>query len=94
MKTAARFPSVILDGHKGLAFEVPFSPAERWDLAEVRLRPGRRGYRVRGTVNRLPFESVVVRRSRRFWVLVTDEMKEAGRLRAGGGVKVSLEPAV
>jgi hypothetical protein len=92
MKTGERFTAVVLDGHKGLAFELPFSPAERWGLTETKLRPGRRGYRVRGTVNEREFESVVVPRQRRFWVLVSDEMQKAGRLRAGAEVKVSIGP--
>ena len=88
-----RFEAVVLDGHKGLAFELPFSPSTRWRAPEVRLWPGRRGYRVKGSLNRVRFESVVVPRARRFFVLVTDEMKKAGRLRAGSPVRVSIGPA-
>ena len=87
-----RFVSVVLDGHKGLAFEIPFDPAERWGAARVQLWPGRRGYRVRGTINKAPFESVAVSRSRKFFVLVTDEIQKAGKLRNGSSVKVSLSP--
>ena len=89
---ADRFVSVVLDGHKGLAFEIPFDPAERWDAAQVPLWPGRRGYRVRGTLNKVKFESVVVSRARRFFVLVSDQMRKAGRLRDGSSVRVSLSP--
>jgi hypothetical protein len=94
MKKIMRFTSVVLDGHKGLAFEVPFNPATHWGLALASLWPGRRGYRVRATVNKARFESVVVRRARRFLVLVTDEMREAGRLRACASVKLSLAPVL
>ncbi len=87
-----RFDSVVLDGHKGLAFEIPFDPAARWSIAPVPLRPGRRGHRVRGTVNRVRFESVAVSRARRFFVLVTEEMRKAAKVREGSSVKVSLEP--
>jgi hypothetical protein len=87
-----RFESEVLDGHKGLAFELPFSPPTRWGLSEVALRPARRGYRVQGSVNAVRFESVVVPRAKRFWLLVTDEMKKAGRLRAGSSVRVSVGP--
>jgi hypothetical protein len=87
---AERFVSVVLDGHKGLAFEIPFDPAVRWGIGQVQLWPGRRGYRVRGTVNRARFESVAVSRARRFFVLVTDQMKKAGKLRSGSSVTVSL----
>lgn len=89
----ARFSAIVLDGHKGLAFELPFSPADRWGIAEVSLWPGRRGYRVRGSVKKHRFESVVVARSKRFWVLVTEEMREATGLQAGTTVEVSMEPA-
>jgi hypothetical protein len=91
---AERFTAVVLDGHKGPGFEVPFDPAERWGVAQVRLWPGRRGYRVRGTVSKVRFESAAVGRSRRFFVLVTDERARAGKLRIGSKVEVSLLPAV
>jgi len=91
-KRAERFDAEVLDGHKGLAFELPFSPSARWGVAEVALWPGRRGYRVKGSVNAVRFESVVVPRAKRFWVLVTDDMKKAGRLRAGSSVEVSVGP--
>ena len=94
MKPTERFEAVVLAGHKGLAFELPFSPSERWGAAQERLRPGRRGWRVKGSVNEVPFESVVVPRSKRFWVLVSDEMRRACRLRAGSSVKVSVGPSV
>ena len=90
-KRAKRFSGVVLDGHKGLAFEVPFSPAVRWGSSPVRLWPRRRGFPVRGTVNGIRFESVVVGRSKRFFVLVTRELKRDARLEAGAAVKVSLE---
>ncbi len=90
---AVRFTAVVLDGHKGPGFAIPFDPAERWGVAEVRLWPGRRGYRVRGTVNEVRFESAAVGRSRRFFVLVTDEMAKAAQLRIGSKVAVSLLPA-
>ena len=85
-----RFTSVVLAGHKGLAFEIPFDPAERWGVAPVALRPGRRGHPVRGTVDGRPFESAVVSRARRFFVLVSDAMQKEGKLRVGSSVRVSL----
>ncbi len=93
MRRTEQFEAIVLDGHKGLAFELPFSPSARWGVPEVSLWPGRRGYRVKGSVNKVKFESVVVPRSKRFWVLVTDEVQKACRLRAGSSVKVSLGPA-
>jgi hypothetical protein len=92
VKATERFTGVVVDGHKGLAFELPFSPSSRWGVAEESLWPGRRGYRVRGTVNRRKFESVAVPRAKRFFVLVTEQMEKAGRLQAGTPVEVSVEP--
>ena len=92
VKALERFTAVVLDGHKGLAFELPFSPRARWRIEEVSLWPGRRGYRVRGTVNQREFESVAVPRAKRFFVLVTEQMEKAGRLEAGKSIEVSVEP--
>ena len=92
MEKAERFSSVVLAGHKGFGFEVPFDPAERWGRPAVRLRPGRRGHPVSGTINGKAFESAVVGRSRRFFVLVTDAMAKAARLREGSTVRVALRP--
>jgi hypothetical protein len=89
---AERFLSVVLAGHKGLGFEVPFDPGKRWSRTPVSLRPGRRGHRVLGTVNGTPFESAVVGRSRRFFVLVTEGMARAAKLREGSTVRVVLRP--
>lgn len=80
-----RFTSTVFEGHKGPGFEVPFDPAEKWGVAPARLGPGRNGHRVRGTVNGAPFESVVVPRMRRFFVML--DTATPGQI-----VKVSLEP--
>ena len=80
------FTSTVFDGHKSPGFEVPFDPAEKWGVAPARLGPGRNGHRVRGTVNGAPFESVVVPRMRRFFVML--DTATPGEI-----VKVSLEPA-
>jgi uncharacterized protein DUF1905 len=93
MSRAERFETVVLEGHKGLAFELPFDPAERWGVPEERLWPGRRGWRVKVSMRRARFESFVVPRSRRFWVLVSEEMRRSGRLRAGSRVGVAVAPA-
>ena len=44
-------------------------------------------------MNEVRFESAAVGRSRRFFVLVTDEMARAAKLRIGSKVEVSLLPA-
>jgi hypothetical protein len=88
----ARFTAVLLEGHKGAAFEVPFDPAERWDLAPTRLQAGRRGHRVAGKVNGVAFESAVVPRSRKFWLLIDQSVREEAKLEIGSTAKIALRP--
>jgi uncharacterized protein DUF5655/uncharacterized protein DUF1905 len=83
-----RFTATVFDGHKGAGFEVPFDPAEKWGVAVGKVAAGRRGHNVRGTVNGVRFESVVVPRMRKFFVMVHEEMPVA----AGETVEVFLEP--
>ena len=92
MSRVERFETVVLEGHKGLAFELPFDPARRWGVPEERLWPGRRGWRVKVSMRRSRFENFVVPRSKRFWVLVSEEMRRSARLRAGSRVKASVSP--
>jgi hypothetical protein len=87
-----RFRAVLLEGHKEPAFEVPFDPAERWGTAPVPLRPGRRGHRVRATIRDVPFESAIVGRSKRFWLLVPAEVQQTAGIVAGDEADVSLLP--
>ncbi|MEO6324775.1 MAG: DUF1905 domain-containing protein [Thermoanaerobaculia bacterium] len=89
---AATFSALLLEGHKGPALELPFDPAERWGPA-VSLRAGRRGHFVQGLLNGKPFESVVVARARKFFVLVSSKLQEQQSLKPGQRVKVSLEPS-
>lgn len=78
-----RFKGTVLAGHKGLAVEVPFEP----NTPARPLWPGRKGHPARGTVNGMKFESAVVPRVRRYWLLLDDELG----LREGDEVNVSLE---
>jgi hypothetical protein len=89
---AAQFTATLLEGHKGLAFEVPFDPAARWGIPARALRPGRRGHRVRGSINGLRFESEVVPRARGFFVLIDEKVRTAARLVVGDRAKISIRP--
>ena len=89
----ARFRGEILAGHKGAAVEVPFDPAERWGLGAVALWRGRRGHRVTGVVQKLRFESSVVPRSKRFWLLLDEDLLDAAGLAVGDRVDVAIEPS-
>lgn len=87
-----RFTAVLVEGHKGAAFEVPFDPAERWDSAPIRLQAGRRGHRVAGKVNGVAFESAVVARSRKFWLLIDDDFRKQAKLEIGTTSKIAIRP--
>lgn len=86
------FKGRLLEGHKEDAVEVPFDPAERWSIPARALWPGRRGHSVQGTLNGKTFESYVVGRSRRFYVLVTDRLRKSANLSVGDAVEIVLEP--
>lgn len=91
--SSARFRGEILAGHKGATVEVPFDPAERWGLAAIALWRGRRGHRVTGVVQKLRFESSVVPRSKRFWLLLDEDLLDAAGLAVGDRVDVAIEPS-
>ncbi|MEA2239440.1 MAG: hypothetical protein QOC81_4164 [Thermoanaerobaculia bacterium] len=61
-------------------------------MAPVRLRAGRLGHRVAGKVNGVAFESEVVARSRKFWLLIDDEVREKAKLEIGSTAKVAIRP--
>jgi hypothetical protein len=90
----ARFTATLLDGHKGVAFEVPFDPSERWGTKPEPVGPRRRGHRVTGTVNGVAFESAVVPRAKKFWVLIGDDVRGRATLNPGSVAKIELRPAV
>jgi hypothetical protein len=74
------FQGTVLSGHKAqCAVEVPFDPGVEWGLAFGPVFPGRNGYRVRASLGAGWFESAVVPRMKRWWLLI-----EAGRLDAVG----------
>jgi hypothetical protein len=90
---AVRVRGILLDGHKGAAVEVPFDPAERWGQPAVPLEPGRRGHRVIATLAGVRFESAVVPRARRFFVLVDTQTCRTAGMDVGDKVTLSLTPA-
>jgi len=88
----AQFTATLLEGHKGSAFEVPFDPEERWEIAPEKLRPGRNGHRVAAKVNGVAFESAVVPRLRRFWLEIDDDVRKQARLEIGAPAKIAIRP--
>ncbi|MEP7068094.1 MAG: DUF1905 domain-containing protein [Usitatibacter sp.] len=88
----ARFRGVILEGHKQAAIETPFDPAVRFNTEAVSIRRGRNGVPVRAVIAGITFETYVVARQKRFWLIVEDEHLDAAGVAVGDEVAVSLEP--
>jgi Domain of unknown function (DUF1905) len=84
---------ILLTGHKGPAVEVPFDPAPRWGTRQVPLRPGRHGYPVAVVLGGAPFESVIVSRMRRFFVLVPWSVARQVGLSVGDRVRLVVRLA-
>jgi len=89
---SAQFAAVLLAGHKGCAVQVPFDPAVRWGLAPAPLWRGRRGYRVEGTLNGLPFVDAIVPRSGRHWLLAAEDLIATAGVAVGDRVEVRITP--
>ena len=89
-----KFKAELLQGHKGAAVEVPFNPAELWAIDAKPLWPGRRGHTVNGELNGVSFGSCVVARSRKFWMLVNEEVQRKAGVSIGDTVRVTVEPLI
>jgi hypothetical protein len=87
-----RFAGELLLGHKGAAVEVPFDPAARWNIPPTPLWRGRRGHRVSGVLKRIRFESCIVPRSKRFWMLVDADLMRSAGVSVGDRIQVTVEP--
>lgn len=82
------FQATLLSGHKEDAVEVPFDPAEALGISLEPLEPGRRGFRVTASVNGTEFQSAIVPRSKRFWLLVPTTVERTTGIAAGDTVAV------
>ncbi|HVE71014.1 MAG TPA: MmcQ/YjbR family DNA-binding protein [Thermoanaerobaculia bacterium] len=85
---SARFRATLAAANKRLVCEVPFDPAERWTLPVVSVEPRRRGVEVAATVDDVSFDSAVVARAGRHWLLVDDAT--ARRIEKGKGDEVMV----
>lgn len=88
----AKFTAELMEGHKLAALEVPFDPAVRWLCSPTRLWRGRHGFLVQGKLNQTPFESCIVPRSKRFFLLVDQTLLSAAGLAVGDLVLVTVAP--
>jgi hypothetical protein len=88
----SRFQAEVVSGHKGAAVEVPFDPSVKWGSTPQQIRPGRRGHLAHGTLNGTKFDSAIVSRSRRFWLLLDDRVLVAAAAQLGEVVNVTVAP--
>ena len=85
------FKAALMEGHKD-ALEVPFNPTEVWGIDPVPLWRGRRGHNVKGKVNGRNFESYIVPRQKKFYLIVDKDIKRATGVMVNEMVTVTLEP--
>jgi hypothetical protein len=88
----ATFEGELLPGHKGAAVEVPFDPEKKWAISAKPLWRGRRGHAVRGELNGVSFGSCIVPRSRKFWMLVDEDVQKKAGVNVGDTIRLSVEP--
>jgi ribosomal protein L21E len=89
-----KFKAEVLSGHKEDAVEVPFDPAKEWGIPPKPLWRGRRGHVVNATVNGFSFESSIVPRQKKFYLLINAEAAESAGVSEGVVVRVAVEPCV
>lgn len=87
------FTAELLSGHKQEALEVPFDPAAEWNIQPQPLWRGRRGFRVKARVKGIAFDSSIVPRQRKFFLLIDSEVVKSAGLVAGAKVRATIQPA-
>jgi hypothetical protein len=85
------FKAQLQTGHKDSALEVPFDPAAVWNAAAKPLWKGRRGFSVKAKVNGIAFESYIVARQNKFFMLVDQSIIKTSGALVGEVVKASVE---
>jgi hypothetical protein len=87
------FRAELQPGHKDDAVAVPFDPAETWGVAPVPLWRGRRGHRVLATLNGVSFETFIVPRQQKFFLMITEAVGRQAGVAVGDIVTVTAAPA-
>jgi hypothetical protein len=90
--TKKKFKAELLSGHKEHAIEVPFDPGKEWGILPKSLWRGRRGHLVNATANGFSFESSIVPRQKKFYLLIDAEAAKAARVSDGVILEVAVEP--
>jgi hypothetical protein len=88
------FTAELLAGHKEDALQLPFDPGEVWQIPPQALWHGRRGHLVEATVNGISFESCVVPRQKKFFLIVEQAIKQLAGLATGDEVRASVKPLI
>jgi hypothetical protein len=89
----ARFKAELIEGHKGVtAVIVPFDPEAVWRQKPVNLDPRRDGWLVKGTVNRVRFDSYIGYRWKRYFLIIAPELREAAKVSVGDTLSLVVEP--
>jgi len=88
-----RISGIIQRGHKADAVEVPFDPGARWGVAALKIAAGRRGYPVACHSGATRFDSHIVARSKKFWLLLPPEIEQRLSVETGETVTLSIKPA-
>ena len=89
---AKKFRGKVLSGHKELAVEVPFDPAQEWGIPPKPLWRGRRGHMVSATVNGFSFAGSIVPRQKKSYLLIDAEAAKAAGVSDGVKVEVAVKP--
>jgi hypothetical protein len=92
MKRMKKFKAEVMSGHKDSALEVPFDPAKEWGIPAQPLWRGRRGHSINATVSGVQFESCIVPRQKKFFMLIDAEAAKSAGLFEGNLVEVAVEP--
>jgi hypothetical protein len=86
------FKAALLSGHKDHAVELPFDPVKEWGIPPQPVRRGRRGHLVNATVNGVSFESSIVPRQKKFYLIIDAEAQEAAKVEEGAVIQVAVKP--
>lgn len=88
----ARFRAVVMSGHKEDAVEVPFDPAAKWGIKTQQIGAVRSGFAARAEINGVAFDTFVVARARKFWLLLPPEVGAKTDVAAGDEIAIVLLP--
>jgi hypothetical protein len=87
-----KFKGQLLSGHKDYAVEVPFDPSMEWKVEPQPLWHGRRGFPVRGKIGRVSFESAIVPRQKKYYLLIDRDVQPLTGVSEESQAVITIEP--